>query len=67
MKRKVWNIKTGEMVVVEGIDATEYIRSGGWTAEQPQPVIVETLPKASKPVDTEEVDMEVVKKARKHK
>lgn len=38
MKTKVWNIETGEERTVEGVDAGEYVKSGGWAKTQPVPV-----------------------------
>ena len=37
MKKTVYNIKTGEPVIVPGIDAREYIASGGWVEKWPEP------------------------------
>lgn len=35
MKTKVWNIETGEEKTVEGVDAGEYVKSGGWAKIPP--------------------------------
>jgi len=37
MKVKVYNIKTKEWALVEGVDAKEYVKSGGWSMEKPEP------------------------------
>lgn len=33
MKKIVYNKETGKMVEVEAIDATEYVKTGGWSYE----------------------------------
>jgi hypothetical protein len=39
MKVKVYNIKTKEWALVEGVDAKEYVKSGGWSMEKPEPEV----------------------------
>ena len=35
MKVTVYHIETGKAVDVEGVDAKEYVASGGWATEKP--------------------------------
>ncbi len=35
MKVTVYNTETGKAVEVEGVDAKEYVASGGWATEKP--------------------------------
>jgi hypothetical protein len=35
MKKTVYNIKTGKPAEVEGVDATEYVATGGWSYDPP--------------------------------
>jgi len=44
MKVEVYNLKTGESCSVEGIDAKEYIKSGGWSLTQPTPEVEKIEP-----------------------
>jgi hypothetical protein len=32
----VYNIETGEIAMVDGVDAKEYVQSGGWTYSKPE-------------------------------
>jgi len=44
MKVEVYNLKTGESCSVEGVDAKEYIKSGGWSLTQPTPEVEKVEP-----------------------
>jgi len=35
MKVEVYNLESGEMAIVEAVDATEYIKNGGWSKSPP--------------------------------
>lgn len=50
MKTTIYNAKTGEPVEVEGVDAREYIASGGWVSTKPKPkkATVKPAPKTEK-------------------
>ena len=55
MKKTVYNIKTGEPVTVSGIDAREYIASGGWSYKIPfVPVGPEPVEAKTEPAETPE-------------
>lgn len=36
VKPTVYNVKTGEAVKVDSVDAKEYVASGGWSYEPPE-------------------------------
>lgn len=48
MKVTVYNVKTGEAVQVHGVDALEYVASGGWQMSPSCPS-EKPLKKAAKP------------------
>jgi hypothetical protein len=33
----LYNVKTGAAVEVDGVDAREYLKTGGWSASLPEP------------------------------
>lgn len=35
MKKTVYNVKTGKSAEIEGVDAQEYVATGGWAFEPP--------------------------------
>lgn len=41
MNQTVYNIATGEAVTVSGIDAKEYLATGGWSQTPP---VIDTVP-----------------------
>ncbi len=60
MKTTVYNLKTGEGVEVEGVDAREYVATGGWSLEpqkiddlgeevEPAPDFVSGIPDEARP------------------
>ena len=68
MKVTVYNVETGKAMQVEGVDAREYVKSGGWTMN-PEEIganeVADANQAASKPVDEAEVDAEVKAKTKK--
>jgi hypothetical protein len=36
MKKTVYNLKTGEQAIVAGVDAREYVKTGGWSYDAPE-------------------------------
>ena len=63
MNATVYNIETGEKRTVPGIDAKEYVETGGWSYDKPEKI----EPKASKPVDKKDLETEVKAKTRKRR
>jgi len=53
-KTQVYNIKTGECKLVHGVDAGEYVSTGGWSYDQPpvNPAMKANEPCHANPVDS---------------
>jgi len=65
MKKTVYNVKTGKKVEVEAIDAQEYIKTGGWSAE---PVDIKKEPEIVTPkvvIKEEDIELMPIKKTKK--
>lgn len=59
MNQKLFNIETGEEVSVPGVDAREYLATGGWSTDPPVPFsspAAEPIKKIRKSKDQETVE-----------
>lgn len=48
MNQTLFNVLTGEAVSVPGVDAREYLATGGWSTSSPVPGVV--MPEVEQPV-----------------